>query len=152
MGKSKNYIGKKYNNIELLEPTANRSKDGKTIWKCKCFCGNIFFVPASDVKRNGYASCGCIKGIEKAHQTMRKNLKEGTNLLLLKTRKRKNNTSGYKGVSWDAQRKKWVAQIRLQGKNHKIGRFLNLEDAIEARKQAEKKYFEPILKKYKNKD
>ena len=148
MRKAKNFSGQKGNGIEILEPTEMRSKEKQIIWKCRCFCGKIFFASASEVKRNRVASCGCLKGIEKAHQTMRKNLKEGTNLLLLQARKRKNNTSGHKGISWDKQRKKWVVQIRLQGKNHKIGRFLNLKEAIEARKQAEKKYFEPILKQY----
>lgn len=40
-----------------------------------------------------------------------------------------NNTSGYKGVSWDPQRKKWRASIRSDGKLHHIGRFSTSEAA-----------------------
>lgn len=44
-------------------------------------------------------------------------------------RRRKNNTSGYKGVSWDKARKKWEARIMLNRKNYSIGRF---DDPLEA--------------------
>lgn len=39
------------------------------------------------------------------------------------SKKRERNTSGYKGVTWDATRKKWVAQIMANRKNHHLGRF-----------------------------
>ena len=38
------------------------------------------------------------------------------------------NTSGLLGVSWNTRDKKWVAQIRIDGKNTQIGRF---DDALE---------------------
>ena len=56
-------------------------------------------------------------------------------------RKQPNNTSGITGVTWDKSNNKWMAQIQVNGKNIKLGRFKNKEDAIEARKQAEIKYF-----------
>lgn len=45
---------------------------------------------------------------------------------------RKRNTSGHKGVGWDASKRKWRAQISYGGKNRMIGRFDIIEDAIEA--------------------
>lgn len=33
------------------------------------------------------------------------------------------NTSGYLGVSWCAQTKRWMAQIAVAGKHHNLGRF-----------------------------
>lgn len=42
----------------------------------------------------------------------------------------KANSSGYKGVTWNARKKKWVASITLQA-----GSFTNIEDAVEAVKQ-----------------
>lgn len=44
----------------------------------------------------------------------------------------KNNTSGFKGVHWDKKNEKWVAQITVNRKNRKIGRFLRIEDALAA--------------------
>ena len=53
---------------------------------------------------------------------------------------RKNNTSGVVGVSWSASRFRWTAQIVINKKCIPLGRYINKEDAISARKQAETKY------------
>ena len=53
----------------------------------------------------------------------------------------KNNTSGYRGISWHKVHNKWIAQIGLMGKLKYLGLFTNLEDAVDARRQAEEKYF-----------
>lgn len=52
----------------------------------------------------------------------------------------KNNTSGIKGVSWDNQRGKWIAQCWLFGKHHKIGRFSSIDDADRAIRQFREKH------------
>ena len=46
--------------------------------------------------------------------------------------KLRNNTSGYKGVSWSKQNKKWQVQIKLNGKGIRVGQFSSKEDAYEA--------------------
>jgi hypothetical protein len=46
--------------------------------------------------------------------------------------KNENNTSGYKGVSLDRFRNKWVAQLMVNGKHIFIGRFNTKEEAYEA--------------------
>lgn len=51
-----------------------------------------------------------------------------------------NNTSGYKGVSWDKSRSKWVASITKDDRNIHLGRFGNILDAVRARKDGEKIY------------
>lgn len=43
--------------------------------------------------------------------------------------KQANNTSGLKGVSWDASRSKWKAAIQVRGQQVYLGRFLTKEDA-----------------------
>jgi hypothetical protein len=49
----------------------------------------------------------------------------------------KNNQSGVVGVSWSASRKKWVAMIWHESKPIPLGRFLDKQEAIKARKDAE---------------
>lgn len=49
---------------------------------------------------------------------------------------RKNNTSGYKGVSYWAHKKLWAAQIRLNNKNTLLGMFDTPEAAAAAYKTA----------------
>lgn len=59
--------------------------------------------------------------------------------------KAKNNTSGTKGVHWCKRDKKWIAQIRINYKTIKLGRFNSIKEAIDARKKGEEKYFKPLL-------
>jgi hypothetical protein len=51
-----------------------------------------------------------------------------------------NNTSGVVGVCWDKDREKWRSNIKVNRKNIYIGRYDEMADAVEARKDAEKKY------------
>ncbi len=70
------------------------------------------------------------------------NLREATNKQNQQnTGKQSNNTSGHPGVSWYKQSSKWVARIRHNQKLIHLGYFENLEDAIAARKAAEKFYW-----------
>ena len=54
----------------------------------------------------------------------------------------KSNKSGHKGVTWDKQHGKWCARISKNNKRYLLGRFSNLEDAILARKEGEKQFYE----------
>lgn len=49
-----------------------------------------------------------------------------------------NNKSGHPGVSWVKRDNLWDARIKCNGKLHLIGRYKEKQDAIEARKKAEK--------------
>jgi hypothetical protein len=57
------------------------------------------------------------------------------------TRRRSNNKSGYKGVSWDSQTKKWRATITFRKKFYDLGRFAEFEDAVKARKEKASELF-----------
>ena len=54
---------------------------------------------------------------------------------------RTNNTSTVTGVSWHSRDNVWEVHITLKRKNIYLGRFDNFEDAVNARKEAERKYF-----------
>lgn len=53
----------------------------------------------------------------------------------------KNSKSGHKGVTWNKQRKKWKAQIVVNGKYFWLGYFDNPEEAHRAYCVAAEKYF-----------
>ena len=53
-----------------------------------------------------------------------------------------NNTSGIMGVYFDKKRMKWVASLILNKERKCNKRFINKEDAIKARLEAEAKYFD----------
>ena len=58
----------------------------------------------------------------------------------LNLRKRSDNTSKVTGVSWSEERKRWVAFIHVNKKMVNLGRFINFEDAVKVRREAEIKY------------
>lgn len=45
---------------------------------------------------------------------------------------RKDNSSGYKGVHWNKQSQKWVAQIKINKKTKRIGAYDTPEEAYKA--------------------
>lgn len=61
-------------------------------------------------------------------------------------KKRSDNTSGYKGVCWTNDRKKWIAQIQFNGKHWRIGRFNNKIDAALAYDRVAKEKFGEFAK------
>ena len=54
---------------------------------------------------------------------------------------KKNNTSGFVGVSWLKKKEKWVAYITIEKRRKHLGVFSNKEDAIITRLRAEKEYY-----------
>ena len=54
---------------------------------------------------------------------------------------RSNNTSKYKGVTFDKRCNKWMAYIRINGKLKHLGYFDNIDDAINARVKKAKEIF-----------
>ena len=55
--------------------------------------------------------------------------------------KRRNNTSGYKGVTWNKTVNKWMAYIKVHYKFKNLGYFENIDDAVKARVKGEEFYF-----------
>lgn len=51
------------------------------------------------------------------------------------------NTSGYKGVSWRANRNRWLAEIRIDGALKRLGHFIDKKEAAVAYNLAAQKYF-----------
>lgn len=56
------------------------------------------------------------------------------------TRLRSDNTSGFVGVSWDKRKNMWLSGIKIDGRRYHVGYFAKLNDAVTARRGAERKY------------
>lgn len=75
------------------------------------------------------------------HNNAWDNLREATRLGNAQNASvRKDNSSGYRGVSWNDSKEKWHAYIYFMKKQIHLGFFDHKEDAIEARKVAVVKY------------
>lgn len=83
----------------------------------------------------------------------RENLRVCSNAENLRNRTKapSDNKSGAMGVVFCKQTGKWAAEIRLNGKKIWLGRHANKEDAIIARRKAEKEYWGDFAPKWENK-
>lgn len=59
---------------------------------------------------------------------------------MMNQRRRVDNTSGYKGVTFAKRNHKWLAQICVYGEHHFLGYFITKEDAADAYRLAALKY------------
>lgn len=76
------------------------------------------------------------------HDNRKSNLREGNQTLNNMNRKRQsNNKSGVAGICWVSRDNRWMAQIKIHGKTKYLGEYVNFDDAVKARKEAEKTYF-----------
>lgn len=139
--------GQRFERLVAQYPSKRYDKSGSVIWHCKCDCGNEIDVPYNSLVYCNQKSCGCQK---KEHdqklQTFLTHV-AGTSVDMLKSKKiPTDNTTGYKGVY--LIRGKYVAKIVFQKKQYFLGTYDNIEDAAEARKEAEEVLFDGVAEHY----
>jgi len=140
--------GEQYGHLTVTNAFRKKSK---LYTVCKCSCGKEFVVLAKNFPK--VKSCGCAqtrarkKNIQKAQETFLNGCVENSSVYCIKPKKMlKNNTSGVRGITYDRTAQKWQAQIVFKGKTYKLGRYIDKEDAIKARKMAEEAMFGSFLK------
>ena len=57
----KDITGFRSGKLIAIEKTLKKASDNSFIWKCKCDCGNISYVPISEIVCQRIQSCGCSK-------------------------------------------------------------------------------------------
>lgn len=120
---------------------------GHLWWKIRA-SGRVMWRPAGSIDKNGYIGIGFGGKVFKAHHlawlivtgdwprgeidhknlnradNKWKNLREATRgQNQSNSRKYRNNTSGFKGVCWHKQHRKWYAQLQSNGKQVFLGLF-----------------------------
>lgn len=142
----------KFGKLKVLSP-CGKDKNGCILWECECECGRRVNVSSTTLRRHMKQSCGCMaseNGKEKIKDAEKRLTRiQGTCVESFNAKLSKANTSGYKGVSYDRRRKKWVAQIQYAGKGYHLGRYEKIEEAIKARKEAEEKIKNHLKEKSK---
>lgn len=150
---AKDITNKKFGRLTAIRRTDKRDKiTGSIIWECRCDCGNTIYAAANALQAGNTTSCGCYKK-EVVRSNMKKNREksyiDGTSINAITNKVRSDNTSGVKGIYWNKRQKNWVVRIGFKGKRYYIGAFKDLEDAKEARKEAEEKLYKPFLEEIK---
>ena len=149
-------IGQRFGRLIVKETAPRR---GYVL--CQCDCGNTKEIRRNSLTRHNTPtrSCGCIH-TEIAHMTglntiaansksrIETDVKYHTNFGVIESDKPSiRNRSGHKGVWWDPKRGQYEVSIWLHYKKIHIGRYRTYEEAVEAREQAEEKYFLPLIEK-----
>ncbi|MEN0648929.1 AP2/ERF family transcription factor [Caldifermentibacillus hisashii] len=148
MGKRIDLTGKQFGDLRVIKLSDKRGQNNTLLWECKCTCENIIYLHGYSLTHGHYKSCGCKHDVKRdtgRDEHIKHDQIDGTRITALKTKTYKNNKSGHKGVTWMESRQKWRAYIGFKGKQKTLGYFETKEEAIEARKKAEEKYFRPIL-------
>ena len=142
--------GQRYGRLTVLGPAGESA--GGQYWDCLCDCGKRCSCHKERLRSGLTKSCGCLQDEQR-----RKNMAdaihfvEGTCLERITcSKKASNNTSGFRGV-YRRENGRWRAAIGFQGKVYNLGTFSEMEDAIKARKEAEERLYQPLLKKYREK-
>ncbi|GEK33945.1 AP2 domain-containing protein [Kurthia sibirica] len=129
-------IGELYGKLTVL-----RIDIEKDSIECQCDCGETVSVSARNLKYGHTRSCGCLKKID--YRT----IVDGTCIEQIRSKKiSKANKSGVRGVSKIGNQ--WQAYIGFKGRNIALGRFNHIQQATNARKQAEIKYYNAFLAQY----
>lgn len=141
-------IGKEFGRLKVVE------KIGKENYLCECKCGQKE-IRSYDSLMSGSKNQMCKKCGKKAREKALKESEtfvDGTQIAKISINKKpgKANKSGVVGVNWDKSRGKWQASIRFKGYKYNLGRFDDIQDAIDARKEAEKNIFGNFLIWYEN--
>ncbi len=146
MGQPLQLAGQKFGHLRAIEPIARRDKSGNVYWRCKCEkCGNETEAIARDLKRGNRTSCGCAIG-EKARIKMKARAEAlgGTLPGQQNMKVPVTSTTGVKGVTKYYSHGKfrgYRAYLTFKGKQYQGGVFSTLEEASEARKKLEERYY-----------
>ena len=141
--------GKRIGRLTVLrrsDRTAPRGARRTPLWECRCDCGEIVYK-ATDVLTNPAQSmCKTCAGVYAAGKARANaGYESGTQLSKLKPRApQSQNRSGMRGIYLDEKSGRYRVRIMLRGKQHHVGYFSTLDEAVKARLQAEEEFFGPF--------
>jgi len=130
--------GKRYGRLTALKPTDKRS-NRIVIWECRCDCGNTVEAKATLIQNGKVKSCGCMKAEQDKERFLR-NLTYVDDTCIEFLAKinvpTRSNTTGVRGVTLK-KNGRYKAELTFQKKRHYLGLYRTLEEAAQARRQAE---------------
>lgn len=132
-GSAVDLTGARFGRLTVLGLTDRVASDRSRIWRCRCDRGALVEVPANQLQFGRYKSCGC--GKKDRLREVNGYVDDICLKLVLSDTVRSDNTSGVKGVY--RVRGRWGARIQYRKRIYCLGYYLNKEDAVRARKQAE---------------
>ena len=144
-----NLVGKRFGRLTVLYETEKRDKRGSVYWRCLCDCGNQTEATESALVGGTCRSCGCLQKENQKKIAQYLHRVDGTCVEWLEKRKfRKDNTSGFRGV-YKMKNGRYRVDIGFKRDRFYLGTYTELQEAIDARLEAEKKIHNGFLEAYK---
>lgn len=141
--------GQRFGRLTALGPVQEADRT-VSYWRCRCDCGKEVICHKENLRAGITRSCGCLleeqrkKNMEKAIHIV-----DGTCVEKIASRRTaSNNTSGHRGV-YRRGEARWSAAIGFKGKLYNLGSFRSFEEAVNARLEAEKRYYDTFLEEYR---
>lgn len=143
--------GQHFGRLTVIDRAGTNKLNRDILWKCKCVCGNTTIVDAHQLRSGGTRSCGCLRREKSREKILKdpkflKNMGKFSNLQNSDHRMKnsltlgKKNKSGIVGVSFDKHQQVWLARLMINKKYVLAKSFKNFDEAVQARKEAEKRY------------
>ncbi len=138
------YTGKTFYELTAVE----RVSGGK--WKFRCTCGNEIICTLATVKIGKIQSCGHILK-EKVRERIDKDgenvleFYDGTMITRLRNIINSPTVNGIRQFTLASGGYRYSARIILRKKTIHLGSFHDYESAVQARREAEQKYYVPII-------
>ena len=133
--------GDRFGRLTAIRPTQVR-RSTNVVWECHCDCGNTLLVRSALLSAGHTTSCGCRKKEIDAKRDF-KNLLTFENDTCIEFARNIScpiaNTSTETGVRGVTVMKngRYRAQMTFRKVRYHLGCYLSLEDAVEARREAE---------------
>lgn len=152
-GKRKDIVGQRFGYLIVLKRSDQYvilSGRKKYLWECRCDCGATVYRLSEKLHQGKQSACKTCMGKAAANaMTEKAGFVEGTQLCKLSTTKANvNSSSGVRGVFFNRRSGKWRATLKFQGKDHYLGEYTKIDDAMKARQRAEELYYTPVIEKY----
>ncbi len=148
MKKNKQYdlAGRRFGRLVVVGRSDKRDPRGARtvpLWECRCDCGNITYKATDTLTNSDFSMCNeCAPKYAAEKMRERAGFAGGTQISRIRSDKPiATNTSGVRGVQFDRRTGKWRARLRFKGKLMNFGSYSSFDDAVKARKEAEKQIY-----------
>lgn len=144
----RNLAGQQFGRLTALSPTDQRDKKGSVMWHCRCSCGTELNVSEDGLVHGNYKSCGCLqREIQQNIVSCLTHIDDTCIEWLEKRKFRRDNTSGFRGVS-QKKNGSYRVTIGFKKKRFYIGVFKDFNEAVRARLEAEELIHGGFLRAY----
>lgn len=137
--------GQRFGRLVAIRPDHVDEKR-RTCWLFKCDCGNITLQSVNVLNGGRVHSCGCwYRETRPDAYLNRRDLIEDTSLSALTAARTPRSASGHVGVYQNKRTGSWYAKIQFQKRTYYLGSYQDINQAIHARKRAERELHDPII-------